>query len=397
MKGMITSFRLFCCYNEARFLREIPNELLILGKRMKRFLAGFSIFCTALIRSVADRYAIMITGELTRLELGTKIQNIFAPNIMLGRKLDFFFHLENYTRLDPQHTFSADVYNNITAIVLKEFFITQLNKELSKYNSADIDYDPYVLITHNTEPQMYSFVNNKPPFPARDRLSLAADVTSLNIFRQWEGVSRCMKNVEEAEASMGHRYDRVVKIRSDTYAFSEWIFSTLSLKHGMFSSNHALAYGISDKNIGVHRKWADEMFRDPLKFYYSTDAHNVTYRSPENYLLRLAERFHIPKYTVSICKMPVINVRGRKNETHFKVDSVIVRDIKMELVKSHCQFNGAAKSITNMFINDMIIPMHPIDMVSFQSNHLSEPVADRLYQQAVNFWSQSYERERIVA
>ena len=48
---------------------------------------------------------------------------------------------------------------------------------------------------------------------------------------QFDGLSRCMKDVETYEKFSGNQFDIVARIRDDAYAMDDWILDTSYLQH----------------------------------------------------------------------------------------------------------------------------------------------------------------------
>jgi hypothetical protein len=85
--------------------------------------------------------AICLTGQLARLELLSKIRNIFIPNAILGHRVHVFAILDNnitnvkqtYYRFD----YSDNVYNNMNAYQLQRFIGHAVNDSMA-YTSLEV-------------------------------------------------------------------------------------------------------------------------------------------------------------------------------------------------------------------------------------------------------------------
>ena len=62
-------------------------------------------------------------------------------------------------------------------------------------------------------------------------LTQALEKRSNLYMNQFDGLSRCMKDVETYEKFSGNQFDIVARIRDDAYAMDDWILDTSYLQH----------------------------------------------------------------------------------------------------------------------------------------------------------------------
>ena len=276
------------------------------------------------------RIAILLSGQLARLELLSKIVNIVIPNAKLGHTVHMFVLLDNeveevkqtFWRYDyssaPFATYNAKkmhafIMKRVALANIGDRFQSRVRLEPPSQNIFDVvnDFVPVDDKTIGHQNTKDGVGENK------EGIETAADRFQNNL-RWMNGLRDSVKWMQAAEQEQGYFYDLVVRLRDDTLAFSPWIFDGDEMKNSLTSQNLGSYRGINDHNLVVDRKYADVLFRGLTEDYYFNKTNRmVLWGNPEHRIYQVATAYKVNIRTATICKQPLIPLRASHNATHW--------------------------------------------------------------------------------
>ena len=285
--------------------------------------------CSILIGEGA-RVAVCLTGQLLRLELGSKLQNLILTNLHLDHEVHLYILLD--TRVEkprsakPSHHYNiGDVvpYANVTSNQLRALINCHMpTKFLEGDNPA------FQCRTRLERPKRDDFVltGENPVCPvsggcsSSERKSPQAKARFQNHMRWQASLRECVKWVMDIEFDRGFFYDFVMKLREDSYVmspvvlnFDEWKYKIVSLELNNWR-------GLNDHDIIINRKYADNVFRGLAEDYYFQEGKRSSHQNvslwwtnPEALLSRVVRFYDIKTKSESICNFSFAPISGRKS------------------------------------------------------------------------------------
>lgn len=275
--------------------------------------------------------AFCLTGQLARLEILSKIHNIFVPNAQLGHQVDIFILLDNQVEEIKQtfwkFDYSSTPYVNFDSNTLSKL----IDKNLKPYGNLNINY--YIRLEPPSQIE-YEVVGNK--IPVNDKFVGVQDGSALenggrpqggtepasvrfqNNMRWLGGLRDCVKWMQDVEFEQRQFYDLVIRLRDDTFAFSKWLITYESMHSALTSARTGNYRGVNDHNFVIDRKWADVLLRGFTEdYYFNKTLKNEPWGNPEHRIIQLAEAYNIPVQNTSVCQQPLIPLRGKYNQSHW--------------------------------------------------------------------------------
>jgi hypothetical protein len=276
------------------------------------------------------KVAFCLTGQLARLELYSKVKNIFAPNVRAGNIVHVVIYLDNEIDNVKQTFWKFDYsdtpYRNHTAESL-ESEIHEMLKHMEIESEVKVwiklsppSQDKYQVVGH-VIPVSDKIVHKQGSDVSGDKfpeggIEHAADRFQNNM--RWLGALRdCTKWVQRIEYEQQFFYDVLVRLREDTYAFGPWRFT--AKYRNMLTSSGAAAYrGINDHNFAVGRLYADDLFRGITEDYYMNKTLSMEHwGNPEHRIYQIAASYNIPMQNNTVCEQPLLPLRGKNDENHW--------------------------------------------------------------------------------
>ena len=83
----------------------------------------------------AIRFAVCLTGQLPRLELGTKVQNVMVNNLAAGFDISLFVRLSNESATSGALNLSSNLYTSLSEQQLQDFISRQVSHGMLKSGS----------------------------------------------------------------------------------------------------------------------------------------------------------------------------------------------------------------------------------------------------------------------
>ena len=283
------------------------------------------------------RIAFCLNGQLARLELYSKIKNIFIPNARIGNLVHVFIYLDNEVEHVKQtywnYDYSKAMYGGHSKKELKAVVddaATQSGFKTRIRTRVLLQPPPrhVFAIAHEGEVP----VKDK-PFTGHDGphdLFESAASRFQNNMRWMAGLRECARWVMAAELDQKWFYDVVVRLREDTFAFGPWLLSPPGLYRGALSSMSMGNFGgVNDHNFVIDRLWLDDLYRGLTEdYYFNSTLEHEPWGNPEHHIYQLAEAYNIPLRSMGVCEQPLIPLRGLVNESYWYVHPLYVRQLR---------------------------------------------------------------------
>lgn len=283
--------------------------------------------------------AFCLTGQLARLELLSKIKNIFLINAKLGHQVHVFIYLDNEIEEIKQtfwkYDYSSTPFINYNKEQLESYIIDKIQTFAMESHIVE-NFKVFVRLEPPIQDK-YQIVGDFIPVsdktihkPKKDMKDLMpeggvepAAVRFQNNMRWLGGLRECVKWMQQEEFEQKLFYDLVVRLRDDTLAFGPWKLSYEKHRNKLSSLRTGSYRGVNDHNFIIDRKYADIMFRGFTEdYYFNKSQANVAWGNPEHRIYQLAEAYHVNIRNESICEQPLISLRGKVNNTHWMLHSV---------------------------------------------------------------------------
>lgn len=296
--------------------------------------------------------AFCLTGQLARLEIKSKVKNIFTPNARQGNTVHVMVYLDDEIHKVKQtfwrYDYSNTPYINYTTEMLADEFYN-LMKEMKIEESVSM----WIQLAPPSQ-EKYEVVAGK--IPVSDKIVRRpldhtgagynddgiehADVRFQNNMR-WMGALRdCTKWVQKLEYEQGFFYDVVVRLREDTYAFGPWIIDD-RYRGKLTSAGTAAFRGINDHNFVVGRLYADDLFRGLTEDYYlNKTLSQEMWDNPEGRIYQMATAYNVPIQNNSICQQPLLPLRGRHDEKHWLAHAAYTTKLLEECQNPFTKLSG---------------------------------------------------------
>ena len=285
------------------------------------------------------RIAFCVTGQLARLELLSKVQNILVPNAIAGNVAHLFVLLdgndEGVKQTFWRYDYSDNLYGSYNSTRLKRYLDARISDKILSSIEAQQLGAMHRIRTHvriespaqnnfTVRGQRVPVFNKTGPsmyFPNVTVEVEPADVRWQNNMRWMAGLRECTKWVQQVEVEQKWFYTTVVRVRDDTYAFSPWVLTPVEKYMGGFVSAGLLSnFGINDRNFAIDRRFADSLFRGVTEDYYFNETLDLySWNNPERRIYKVASSKGIDMRNTSICEQPLLPLRGKLNKTHWRI------------------------------------------------------------------------------
>jgi hypothetical protein len=255
------------------------------------------------------RVAVCITGQIRRLELESKLRNLFphlkAYSVVVFGVFGSEVHHSRTFRTAVKADYRA-LYNGSLAQVAQTIVTTSKVEAvwLYEYNQSDVSAE----ISFSAD-RVY----------VRGALA-ATDAKKFELSRvhllQFDGLLRMHYFVESYERHVGRTFDYVLRIRDDAYVVAHLTISRLigrleSTNSSVLTSACGLFGGLNDHYAFFRRQVMKALFTAQMRgFYGDILSHNATkICNPEMLLMHQLHADGVSHSRVSPCNVPVITVR----------------------------------------------------------------------------------------
>ncbi len=326
--------------------------------RAHRGSVPFGVVLTVLLwrvrASSAARVAVCVTGQLPRLELGTKIANFVSVNLASGHDVGLFMRLSNETSSSFGTAALQSSYTSFTAQKLEHFIVHQLNKaaENTGQSTVSVVYDTF------THPRYFQPYNNTIPTKNLTASTNGARRFQMN-FIMLSQIRACARTVFAHEVATRSFFDFLIRVREDSYVWDAWMLQPEVYAGGVSDVKPGGWGGLNDHTYVVDRGFADVMLRGPVEDYYlnNTETGNF-FGTTEDLLSRVTQSMRIPVHILDMCQLPLVTIRGLAGTDQWKLDMLHARLYAEEILRTGVQCN------TDLLLNHTTVPVHPIDLAA---------------------------------
>lgn len=325
---------------------------------------------------------ICVTGQLSRLELGTKIDNLVIPNLKRNLGIHLLILLDDAvtdiktTKHPERFTAQSPIYGkNTTGIEIEQMIYGYVNSTgvIAKAKS-------FTVRVRLEAPRRKKFVLTSKIVPVCPvgrnyceyrALTGKGQKNALERFQnhmRWQANMReCMKWVQAIEVDEQMFFDYVMRVREDTYIFAKFILYTSSFQDSIVSLSGNDYAGMNDHDFIVDRKFADVIFRGIVEDYYFQEglnsSHGEHWGAPELLLYRMAMFYNAHVKKKSVCIFPVVPIFRRTNFTHFYFNKDIIKQFRTDC--SEMKITTVEEKV-----NLRYAPIHQFDL-KYALDHLS--------------------------
>lgn len=289
---------------------------------------------TELPKNKTMRIAFCLTGQLARLELASKLKNIFIVNSQLGHTAHLFILLDDNVK-DIHQTFwnydySKNLFSSYNKSMLEQYmerkkqtFPDLRNGRFNYWVRLEKPGQPYFQIVGGMIPVESKKIVNVDYEREHGLLGSGDGVEPAsqrfqNNMRWLGGLRDCVRWVMQVEFEQKMFYDVVVRLRDDTLAFGKWKFYQERYLGALTSARVGSFRGVNDHNFVIDRRWADILFRGLTEdYYFNSTFEKVMWGNPESRIYMIATANNIPIKNATVCEEPLIPLRGPHNDTHW--------------------------------------------------------------------------------
>lgn len=221
------------------------------------------------------RLAICLTGQLVRLELGSKLEYLLKTNLDQGISVDLYIMLDNELErvkgvkneernILGEHTIYKDVRFRGDALsrVVENY--------MANYTSTEhgINTAKFQVHTRLSPPSKERFLDPQPNSSSYTRQMQRR----FQVHMHWmNGLRECMLWLDSNELNLNIRYDFVMRLRDDTYVMKPFKMDVARFKNHVVSTQFGGWGAVNDHNIFADRKYADVLFRGIVEEFYFSD------------------------------------------------------------------------------------------------------------------------------
>ena len=271
----------------------------------------------------------MITGQIARLELQSKIERVVVPNLEAGHMVHLFLVLDN----DIDHVHETQHYSNYIGTpfrttnkaTLRKYTRSLILSRLTETAGKGGDPASLLRVFVHIQPyrDVYAAINgpslmskmwngnwSTDPHRVTSEARFDANMRMLTVIRNG------MRQVQEAEFQMGRFYSLVVRIRDDSYFYGPWLFTTEY--QDRFTSLIVNSFlGVNDHDFCISRSMADRFLRGLSEDYYLTFNRigKLMKYSTEIYMKSQLNVLKVARREVDVCTLPSIPLRGPRPDT----------------------------------------------------------------------------------
>jgi hypothetical protein len=261
------------------------------------------------------RAGICITGQITRLELESKLKHLIKPNLKS-------YAIDLVIIVDPESSSHVNIRDakgegaKIGNSALDAATIKKAASKLPLNKFSLVLYEQETAVNpDNLERYMASL--NKEYMTRGERKKRA-----LSHIRQWYTMKKCGEYFGALSKANG-KYDVLVRIRDDMNVLKPIHLEKLPYGHKMLSLDCQFWYGINDKIAVLDGMFLDQYFNGPITSFNNTfdtvwttdteDGEEIGIWNPETWLLGTMLSLKVPLQQVSIEQLPVVPSKFRPN------------------------------------------------------------------------------------
>lgn len=273
------------------------------------------------------RIAIHITGQLARLELQSKIENVISTNLNIGHTVHIYFALDN----DIKNVKQTQHYSKYIVTPFGDHDKASLRQYITEHCHICSEFPARFRVYTMMKPSFNSYIAINGP-SRMDKMWTGKYETDKNRvtperrfdvnMRMFAFIRDSLRSMQEVELEKQKFYDLVVRIRDDSYFYGPWIFDPSYLNY--YSSLKINSwFGVNDHDFVLDRKYSDRYLRGLIEDYFIDfkKIGKVMKHSTEIYMHRVLQLYKIKIRRLTVCELPSVPIRGVLNDTHWKVHS----------------------------------------------------------------------------
>lgn len=246
--------------------------------------------------AASHRSFVCITGQLSRLELQSKVKYFFEPNVAAGVQMDVNFVLSPTLRQITNRRSGGLGWRS-----------HELGDVVQAIESLGIDVDVDLREQTRNPPLNAAYMKqlDKPDMRDDERA-----VRVQNHYRQWEALSRCWEGVRG-----GMQYDSYTRLRDDSLFWSPMILTQFEGPPGVHVPHCNSWWGVNDRGaVIIGSVFARAYFVQLLAHWNRSLENNVV--NPESYLASVLQKEGIPIHIECGYFLTFMSSHiNRKNET----------------------------------------------------------------------------------
>lgn len=273
------------------------------------------------------RIGVCVTGQITRLELESKVHNLIDVNLNLG--VSDLTAMDIVMILAPPN--STHFVNEDIKSFQMETDMYETGQDIRNYiaattqsvNRAGLNLT-IILRSQEEKPLVHQWhVDhlNKKKMTMTD--SQVVERARSHV-RQWTALSECMDEIAKLEEWHQIRYDVLVKIRDDSYILQPFNLRNVEWKDAVGVKSCLQWGGMNDKVAVMDRKFGEIFFKAPITAYYDpaidwpTIQRTVGINNPESYLNAVFHMRGLPIRPLANTQLPIVScrMRRRRDGTH---------------------------------------------------------------------------------
>lgn len=287
--------------------------------------------------------AVCITGQVSRMEWKSKLENVVKPNVATWPRMGIFMVLSN---------------TNVNYVNPYKHPIVSPECPPSGCLSTVRSDVPPGIVVRETIFKERDYITDMEWAKRMDKFDPVTNLKRQNMhLSQWSKLRVCMQLVEDVELKEHFTYEVVVKLREDSMALMPFHIPREWSDKGIVTLNCNMWGGLMDGFYVLGRKWASKVMEGlSVDWYFE---HDIPNKNPETWLLRIVNKHKIPKLFVDRCVMPfvpVIPVNFSRRIT-FRVNHATYTTITK--CKNRCNFTQIVKRMGS------VIPVRGrVDLVS---------------------------------
>ena len=247
------------------------------------------------------RVALCIAGQVARLEVNSKIENILQWNEKNGVHIDVFLSLDPlgvaYSK-DEYHVQGANLHKGSVVLRAAELKLRRWLKGVAILNNTS----SFRFISSHEGRQHY--LDNWPLEERRDTIEKHV--------RQFWGHAECARIIDKYELEAKLTYDAILRLRDNSIVIAPIDFLRFDFKvaSGVFVKACAAWGGVNDKVMLLTREYLHIALRGWLEhFVFRNTGRASDVTSPEKFLAEVLREGNVPVYTLSADELPVVDRR----------------------------------------------------------------------------------------
>jgi hypothetical protein len=285
------------------------------------------------------RIAILLTGQLARLELHSKLVNVLLPNLDAGHTVHLFISLDsdvdNVRQTQHYSSYRNTPFRNSTKRSLR----THIKKQILQLTGSGKMKRFRCFVSLKKYVNTHTAINGPSRMDKMWTGNWSSDLYRVtpefrfNVNMRMFSVMRDgVRHIQETEVYLGRFYNLVVRIREDSFFYGSWLLDSTYLKSYSSLSVNSW-HGVNDHDFAIDRRYVDRVIRGLIEDYF-IDFENIGIHmkhSTEIYIMDVLKLFRVEIRGLTVCELPAVPLRGINGtqwQMHKKYIANIVEEVK---------------------------------------------------------------------